>query len=446
MSSIGLYQVIAKVYDILDVTYFRNRENSPRTAVLSRIQGNERILDLCTGTATNAINIASRRPGTEITGIDLSDKMLEVGRSKIRKTGISNVALERMDATDLSYGAGMFDVVLISLVLHELEDDLAGKLIREAKRVLKDDGRIIVTEWERPRKASQRVLFAPVAMLEPKPYRTFIRTDMYRYFEDRGLKVDEYIHCNYSRVLVLKKEEQNEEPSDARYLEQTKMLDYGDESIGQLVRERGWRKLPVYDRIGAVYSFVKDEILFGYNLDDDLPASFVLKDGYGQCNTKGTLFMALLRACDIPCRVHAFTIDKKLQHGAMTGFVYRNAPKNIFHSWVEVLYEGRWVNLEGLILDDKYLASLQNKFASCTGAFCEYGVGVEDFRDPKVEWDGEDTYIQKTGINQDFGVYNNPDDMLLEHHQQIGVVKRFIYRHLGRHLMNRNIRKVRERG
>ena len=149
----------------------------------------------------------------------------------------------------------MFDVVLISLVLHELEDDLAGRLIREAKRVLKEDGRIIVTEWERPRKASQRVLFAPVAMLEPKPYGTFIRTDMYRYFEDRGLKVDEYIHCDYSRVLVLKKEEQNEEPSDARYLEQTKMLDYGNESIGQLVRERGWRKLPVCDRIGAVYSF-----------------------------------------------------------------------------------------------------------------------------------------------------------------------------------------------
>ena len=320
MSSICLYQIIAKVYDILDVTYFRNKDNSPRTAVLSRIQWNERILDLCTGTATNAINIASRRPGTEITGIDLSDKMLEVGRSKVSKKRISNVALERMDATDLSYGAGTFDVVLISLVLHELEDDLAGRLIREAKRVLKEDGRIIVTEWERPRKASQKVLFAPVAILEPKPYRSFIRKDMYRYFEEYGLKVEEYIHCDYSRVLVLKKEEQNETPSDMRYLEQTKML------------------------------------------------------------------------------------------------------------------------------DDKYLASLQNKFASCTGAFCEYGVGVEDFRDPKVEWDGEDTYIQKTGINQDFGVYNNPDDMLLEHHQQIGVLKRFTYRYLGRHLMNRNIRKVRERG
>ena len=184
-------------------------------------------------------------------------------------------------------------------------------------------------------------------------------------------------------------------------------------------------------------------MLFGYNLGDFLPASRVLKDGYGQCNTKGTLFMALLRACEIPCRVHAFTISKRLQHGAMTGFVYRNAPDNVFHSWVEVLYEGKWYNLEGLILDAGYLKGLQAKFPECDGPFCEYGVGVDDFRAPVIDWNANDTYIQRTGINQDFGVYNNPDDMLVEHHQEIGVVKGFIFRHLGRHLMNRNVRKIR---
>lgn len=41
---------------------------------------------------------------------------------------------------------------------------------------------------------------------------------------------------------------------------------------------------------------VRDDIVFGYNIDDEIPASKVLADGYGQCNTKGTLFMALLRA------------------------------------------------------------------------------------------------------------------------------------------------------
>ena len=101
--------------------------------------------------------------------------------------------------------------------------------------------------------------------------------------------------------------------------------------------------------------------MFGYNIDDNVPASKVLADGYGQCNTKGTLFMAILRACNIPCRVHGFTIDKKLQKGAMTGVVYKNAPQNVFHSWVEVYFEDRWYELEAFILDKKYLQKLQEK-------------------------------------------------------------------------------------
>ena len=121
------------------------------------------------------------------------------------------------------------------------------------------------------------------------------------------------------------------------YLTETKMLDYSNENIKQLIRERKWSDMAEFERLKAIYTFVRDEILFGYNVDDSVPASRVLRDGYGQCNTKGTLFMALLRACDIPCRVHGFTIDKKLQKGAMTGIVYRNAPQNVFHSWVEVL-------------------------------------------------------------------------------------------------------------
>ncbi len=42
-----------------------------------------------------------------------------------------------------------------------------------------------------------------------------------------------------------------------------------------------------YDRIGAAYDFVRNEILFGYNRTDAIPATEVLADGYGQCNTKG---------------------------------------------------------------------------------------------------------------------------------------------------------------
>ena len=104
-----------------------------------------------------------------------------------------------------------------------------------------------------------------------------------------------------------------------KYLKETKMLDYSNANIQQLIRERRWKNINEFERLKSIYDFVRDEILFGYNIDDNVPASKVLADGYGQCNTKGTLFMAILRACNIPCRVHGFTIDKKLQKGAMTG-------------------------------------------------------------------------------------------------------------------------------
>ena len=100
-----------------------------------------------------------------------------------------------------------------------------------------------------------------------------------------------------------------------KYLRETKMLDYSSKNIQRLIQERNWNDIEVFERLKSIYNFVRDEILFGYNIDDNIPASKVLADGYGQCNTKGTLFMALLRACNIPCRVHGFTIDKKLQKG-----------------------------------------------------------------------------------------------------------------------------------
>lgn len=180
-------------------------------------------------------------------------------------------------------------------------------------------------------------------------------------------------------------------------------------------------------------------------MNDNIPASKVLADGYGQCNTKGTLFMALLRACGIPCRVHGFTIDKELQKGSMTGLVYRSAPRNVFHSWVEVYFEEKWYELEAFILDRTYLNKLQEQYPACNGAFCGYGVAVTDFRNPVIDFDRNHTYIQSEGINQDFGVYDCPDELLKEHHQEMSVLKAFAYRNFGRHLMNRNVRKIRNR-
>lgn len=228
-----------------------------------------------------------------------------------------------------------------------------------------------------------------------------------------------------------------------RYLLETRMLDYSNHRIQALVNEKKWEELDEFNRIKAVYNYVRDEILFGYNVDDNIAASKVLSDGYGQCNTKGTLFMALLRAVKIPCRVHGFTIDKELQKGAMTGLIYKNAPRNVLHSWVEVFYDNTWYELEGFILDKAYLEKLQKINKDCEGAFCGYGVAVKDFKNPVIDWHGNNTYIQSEGINQDFGIYDSPDELFREHRQEMSGVKTFLYRNVGRHWMNGKVRGIR---
>lgn len=198
------YKLIANAYDLLDVIYFKNFQRSPRKAVIEAVSENDKVLDLCTGTATNAMNISKTKPSTSIVGVDLSEKMLKAARDKIKKASVKNVDLYEMDATKLSFKSESFDKVLLSLILHETDEDLRSKILTEAKRVLKKDGRIIVTEWERSKKFSQRLLFMPIHLLEPKPYRSFVKEDLYFYFAKHGLQIEKYVRCDYTKVLVLK--------------------------------------------------------------------------------------------------------------------------------------------------------------------------------------------------------------------------------------------------
>lgn len=230
----------------------------------------------------------------------------------------------------------------------------------------------------------------------------------------------------------------------SKYLAETEILDFSSASIVRLVEARGWTNLPETEKIKSIYNFVKDEIAFGYNVSDDIKASLVLADGYGQCNTKGVLFMALLRACGVPCRIHGVNIDKKLQKGAMSGLVYKAAPVEIFHSYVEVFSGGTVYSLEGFILDEKYLSALQKRFKpDADGSFMGYGVAVKNFSNPPVNFNCCNTFIQSEGIVRDFGVFDSPDELFKAHGQQMNCFKALVYRLLGRRLMNRNVKKIR---
>lgn len=230
------------------------------------------------------------------------------------------------------------------------------------------------------------------------------------------------------------------------YLMATSMLDFEAKSIQALVTQKRWNELSTYDAIGEIYKFVRDDIAFGYNSDDRLPASEVLKDGYGQCNTKGTLLMALLRAVGIPTRFHGFTIYNDLQKGAIPNYLFAIAPERIIHSWVEVYFGDKWINLEGYIIDRTYLNKVQERFSDQCNEFSGYGIATKCLKSPSIDWNGESTYIQKEGIADDFGVYTHPDDFYSRYGSNLSGVKKFLFRYVIRHLMNSNVKRIRSKG
>ena len=229
------------------------------------------------------------------------------------------------------------------------------------------------------------------------------------------------------------------------YLEETSMLNYSDAAIQNIIDAHDWRELPEFEKVKAIYDFVRNDIKFGYNHGGDTPqASAVLAEGLGQCNTKSTLLMALLRAVEVPCRLRGSIIGNRLQKEAVGRLAYIFAPKNIIHTWVEVLFENRWVSMEGVIIDASMLKSVQQSFSDVKGTFIGYAIATPCLSAPKVEWVGDDTFIQNEGIVEDYGVFENPDEFYATYGENLNGFRRWLYRNYVQPVMNRNVARIRE--
>jgi Methylase involved in ubiquinone/menaquinone biosynthesis len=202
------YKKFSGFYDLVDVIYFNHLNTNPRDGLLDFIPDQKlKILEVCTGTAANSIVIAGNRTNAEIVGIDLSEEMLEIAKDKIRRRGIKNIETLVMDATNMSFDDNFFDVVLISLVLHEVNNYLRVRIINEAKRVLRNNGKMIIVEWDKPKKISQRILFGIIELSEPKGFMEFLEMDMEKYLTNFSLKVIRKSTYDYTRIFEITKTE-----------------------------------------------------------------------------------------------------------------------------------------------------------------------------------------------------------------------------------------------
>ncbi|MBO6026061.1 MAG: bifunctional demethylmenaquinone methyltransferase/2-methoxy-6-polyprenyl-1,4-benzoquinol methylase UbiE [Bacteroidales bacterium] len=107
------------------------------------------ILDVATGTADLAIRMAHDIPTAAIIGVDLSEKMLDIGRKKIsRKQLDQRITLMTADAAHLPFDDGSFDAVTVAFGVRNFENLEAG--LQEMVRVAKNDGLIAILEFSHP--------------------------------------------------------------------------------------------------------------------------------------------------------------------------------------------------------------------------------------------------------------------------------------------------------
>ena len=115
------------------------------------------VLDVATGTADFAIqNIGSG--ASQITGIDISNGMLEVGRKKIKAKGLDSVIQLRLaDSEQLPFEDNSFDAITVGFGVRNFEDLEKG--LGEMLRVLKPGGTCLILEFSKPQKFPIKQLY-----------------------------------------------------------------------------------------------------------------------------------------------------------------------------------------------------------------------------------------------------------------------------------------------
>lgn len=118
----------------------------------------ERVLEVGCGTGEVAQRARIRvGPDGQVSGIDPSADMIGVARKKASRAGLEiDYRVAAIEA--LPYPEASFDVVLSSLMMHHLPDDLKSAGLAEVRRVLKPGGRLLIVDFARPRHWFSRVV------------------------------------------------------------------------------------------------------------------------------------------------------------------------------------------------------------------------------------------------------------------------------------------------
>jgi len=114
--------------------------------ILSNINPSDKVIDVACG--TGSLSLAISESGSYVTGIDISESMIETARKSAQKRNIKNVLFFVLDASDLSQFRNMeFDVAVITMAVHQFDKEQAIKILGQMKRIAT---KVIIMDYNYP--------------------------------------------------------------------------------------------------------------------------------------------------------------------------------------------------------------------------------------------------------------------------------------------------------
>lgn len=146
-----MFDSIAWRYDFLNHLLSFGTDRYWRRKAIGKIREhckNPRIIDVATGTADLAVEASKIKP-LQIKGIDISEKMLEIGRQKIKARNLEDVIeLINCDSENICFEDNTFDAAMAAFGVRNFRDPLKG--LSEMRRVVRKNGIIVILEFSKP--------------------------------------------------------------------------------------------------------------------------------------------------------------------------------------------------------------------------------------------------------------------------------------------------------
>lgn len=155
-----MFDSIAHKYDLLNHTLSLGFDKGWRRKGIEwlRPHAPQTILDVATGTGDLAISMYQMLKPRHITGADISEGMMEIGRQKVSKAGLdAYISFDQQDSLSMTYADNTFDAVTAAFGVRNFEDIEKG--IREMHRVLKPGGHLMILELSTPEKFPMKQLY-----------------------------------------------------------------------------------------------------------------------------------------------------------------------------------------------------------------------------------------------------------------------------------------------